>query len=220
MNGSVAVFVKTSSISPVKTRLALTMGKEKSEQIYKVLVKYTELICREIRKRQKVSTYWAVAEEDQINNPIWKNMDRIWTGEGGLGERMENVYNRLLEKHDFVILIGADCPQLSYEVLLAACNSLDTIPFVVGPSFDGGFYLFGGKLPLTSTIWIDTPYSKSNTREIFCSKIMNNTSFRIVELPMLYDIDTEGDLMNVLPLLSKPIQKKLLHIISQRSIYT
>jgi glycosyltransferase A (GT-A) superfamily protein (DUF2064 family) len=42
-------------------------------------------------------------------------------GEGGLGERMAHIYNTLLKQHDFVLLVGADIPQMTVAELRDAC---------------------------------------------------------------------------------------------------
>ena len=42
-----------------------------------------------------------------------------------------------------VVVIGADCPQLSQVVIQDAYQALDDHDVVIGPSTDGGYYLIG-----------------------------------------------------------------------------
>lgn len=42
-----------------------------------------------------------------------------------------------------VILVGTDIPDLSAGVMAAALDHLNTHELVLGPAFDGGFYLIG-----------------------------------------------------------------------------
>ena len=58
---------------------------------------------------------------------------------------MDFVYRAVAKSHDYVLLLGADSPQLSREALLSAIRYLDGKKgYVVGPARDGGFWLCGG----------------------------------------------------------------------------
>ena len=43
------------------------------------------------------------------------------------------------------VLIGADAPQLTADDLRTAATALDTHAATLGPSSDGGFWLFGSR---------------------------------------------------------------------------
>ena len=190
---AIAIFVKTPGVSPVKTRLAKSVGVKKAEDIYLSLCKNMEQVSLELMRLYPVDAYWAVAEIDQLNNPLWKNLFQLHTGEGGLGERMENVYHTLLKKYRYVFLMGSDSPQISapylHDILLTGLDN----DIIITPAMDGGFCLLGGKVDIPSQVWIDTPYSQANTLEIFLLHLKGYYS-NLKILPPIYDIDTVEDL--------------------------
>lgn len=186
MSVAVAIFVKTPSLSPVKTRLAVGIGTEAALEFYQLSLSSV----RETVQLASLSPYWAVAEEDGLSDPLWQGLTALWTGEGGLGERQHHIYETLLQKHDRVLLIGADAPQISKDILEQASVALDTNDFVIGPARDGGYYLFGGRVSTEQKIWTSVPWSTSITRERLEAVLPSKS----IHLQMLTDVDTKDDL--------------------------
>ncbi len=174
MTGALAIFAKTPGLSPVKTRLAADIGVEKAEQFYRHSVNCTEELALNVRLETQGSLvpYWAVGEENGLDHPLWKNFDRLSTGDGALGDRLNHVYAALLKKHDHVILIGTDSPQLSSGRIIEAHDILMKIAgHVIGPAEDGGYYLYGGHVPLPCDLWLSVPYSVPQTFTVFVEKL-------------------------------------------------
>ena len=193
MSGSIAIFVKTPGYSPLKTRLAQTLGKIKAEEFYLLSVKAVEATAFELSKHIAITPYWAIAEEKGMDAVIWQNLARLYAGNGSLGELLHKVYSKLLSQHDYVILIGADAPQLSVNLLSSAIRFLNTTnDFVIGPTQDGGFYLFAGNKPIAKEVWTQTPYSEARTSEILTDLLEAHS--KVSFLQKLTDVDTEGDL--------------------------
>ena len=186
MSTAIAIFVKTPSLSPVKTRLAEGISKEKALEFYQLSLRCVQ----ETLKSADAVPYWAVAEEDGLSDPLWQAFTALWTGEGRLGERQHHIYETLLQKHDRVLLIGADAPQLSKDILEQAIVELDTNDFVIGPARDGGYYLFGGRISTEQKIWSSVPWSTSMTRERLEAVLPSKP----VHLQILTDVDTKDDL--------------------------
>jgi len=61
-----------------------------------------------------------------------------------------------------VILIGVDCPGVSEAVIGDAYTRLDQADVVLGPSFDGGYYLIGMKKPIKE-LFKDIPFGTGDT---------------------------------------------------------
>lgn len=195
--GAIAVFVKTPGVSPIKTRLAQSIGKDSAERFHLLAARCIESVIDELRDlRPDVTPYWAVAEKLGLSYPAWDNFDSIFQGEGSLGERLSLVYDHLLEKHSFVIFVGADSPQLSSTRLIQAIESLIKFSFVIGPAEDGGFYLFGGKTPIPRQSWLNVTYSSDRTYRLLAENLRKLGS--IDELPSLVDIDTFSDLQRLI----------------------
>lgn len=186
MSTAIAIFVKTPALSPIKTRLAAGIGNEAAQEFYRLSIE----AIKETVKFEEVNPYWAVAEEKGLTDPLWLGLPSLHTGEGGLGERQHYIYETLLPNYERVLLIGADAPQISRDILEQAIIALDTHDFVIGPARDGGYYLFGGRVSTEQKIWTSVPWSTSMTRERFESVL----SSKPVHLQMLTDVDTKDDL--------------------------
>lgn len=194
MTGALAIFAKTPSLSPVKTRLAADIGTEKAEQFYRHSVKCLEELALNVMRQTQgdLVPYWAIGEENGLNYSLWENLDRLWTGGGGLGERLNHVYATLLKKHDHVILVGTDSPQLSSGRIIEAHDHLKKrAGHVIGPAEDGGYYLYGGHAPLPHDLWLSVPYSVPETCSVFIEKLQHHGKIRY--LPESFDVDLLED---------------------------
>ena len=117
-------------------------------------------------------------------------------GEGDLGARMRHVCGTLLARHGRAVLIGADAPQLRAEDLLAACAALDAHAHALGPSEDGGFWLFATRVAVPDAAWSDTPWSQADTAVRFVDALGVDAlgDATIATLRPLCDVDTVEDL--------------------------
>ena len=165
MRTAIAIFAKTPGVSPIKTRLAAAIGKERAEEFYHLSVKATEELIQQLREQSegKVMPFWALAEKEGSGHPMWNAFDTLWTGDGDLGKRMYTVSAGLLKEYNQVIFIGTDIPQLRPETILEAMERLEAGPdqCVIGPSPDGGFYLIGSAFPIPEEIWTSVTYSRA-----------------------------------------------------------
>jgi hypothetical protein len=87
---------------------------------------------------------------DAVRCWAWLGMGLVVTpqGEGDLGERMERAFSRAWQEGcGRVVLVGADCPALSVEILQSAFRALADHDLVLGPAHDGGYYLLGLSRP-------------------------------------------------------------------------
>ncbi|MEB8433243.1 TIGR04282 family arsenosugar biosynthesis glycosyltransferase [Cocleimonas sp. KMM 6892] len=186
MKIAIAIFVKTPNVSPLKTRLAASLGKEKSLHFYELSLNSIVSML----KQTETNPYWAVAEKESLDNPLWSDFNRLHTGEGDLGDRQSHVYHELLKTHDAVMLIGADAPQLSIEKIEQAMDALKSHDYAIGPATDGGYYLLAGKRSIPDQVWATTPWSDVKTKEILVAQLDSKP----YELDALTDVDTESDL--------------------------
>ena len=226
MNGAIAVFVKTPGLSPVKTRLAAKLGQENAEAFHLASSHSVSSVVQTLSSLVDIQSYYAVAEETALNHQYWQDLPCVWQGEGGLGERMAHIYQTLLTKHDFVILVGADIPQMTTKELLTAAAWLphnEQARLAFGPSDDGGFWLFGGNCTIPRTIWTDVVYSKGDTGIQFFNEIEQVGEVKV--LASLRDADEADDLIplrKALCELTKPsqAQQELVHFLDALPAYT
>jgi glycosyltransferase A (GT-A) superfamily protein (DUF2064 family) len=196
--GAIAVFVKTIGRSPVKTRLAAAIGPDRATEFYRRCVAATHAVVQQARLSALLAPYWAVAEAEAIHDPTWSSFSTIRQGDGALGDRLDHVYRTLLQRHPYVILLGADSPLMSAEVIALAAQMMTTAsraPFAISRSGDGGYSLFAGRVAISSDVWQAVPYSSPRTGEVFVSQLQRVGE--VIELPSVDDIDTVADLRSL-----------------------
>lgn len=194
MSGAIAVFVKTPGLSPVKTRLATKWGKTHAEAFHLASARAVAAVVQAASESAALQGYYAVAEPAALHADTWQALPCIWQGRGGLGERMAQVYQALLKRHDFVLLVGADSPQMTATELLAAAAWLagdERARLALGFSVDGGFWLFGGNCGVPLALWTDVTYSAADTGMQFFNKMARLGDIKI--LATLLDVDELDD---------------------------
>jgi rSAM/selenodomain-associated transferase 1 len=216
--GALAIFAKTPGLSPVKTRLAAEAGHAFAETFYRFSIQATEEIAMEAQKslQNTLRPYWALAEKEALTHRRWKSFPALWTGAGSLGQRLHNVYHRLREGHDFVILMGADSPQLSPRLLTEAVKKLRKYPkaCVIGPCPDGGFYLFAAAIPIPKNVWTHVTYSAKTTLQELTDQL-KKYKIKTCLLSEQVDVDTVSDLKP----LFKALQTKHPLLSGQQKLY-
>jgi len=102
----------------------------------------------------------------------------------------------MLMRHGFAIFVVSDSPQIVPAIFIQAIKILRQKSgrnrFVLGPSLDGGFYLFGGKQLLSEKFWMDIPFSHSETAQALCESLQSDGD--VMFLPTLSDVDKGSDL--------------------------
>lgn len=195
MTGAIAIFVKTVGLSPIKTRLAQGIGQTAAETFHLLAAAAVAAVVRQAAAQHRLAPYWAVAEPQGMTNPAWQSFPQILQGKGHLGTRLAWVYNQLLQRHPFVLMLGADSPQISPYHLSQAAIWAEAGYFTLGPAADGGFYLFAGSQPISRSIWESIPYSSSQTAQSLIQAIAPLGS--VQQLSPLLDVDTIQELRQV-----------------------
>lgn len=193
--GAIAAFVKTIGRSPVKTRLAAAIGDEQAKEFYRLCLLATQAAVHRACGTNALDAYWSVAEAEALGDKCWHAFTTIAQGDGDLGRRLDRVYRALLRWHPYVVLIGADAPLLSAELIESAARAMKDPSgpaFAISRSRDGGYALFAGRRPIAVELWGDVPYSSSRTADVFVSHL--EQIGEVLELPGIDDIDTVDDL--------------------------
>lgn len=196
-NKVIAVFGKTPGLSPIKTRLAATIGKKKANELYNLCVDSTQTTLEKfVQHNPEWRIVWAVGEKKGLEHPYWteRPFDKIWTGDGYLGTRLHQVYSTLIQEHEAVLLTGTDSPQLNPETFIDAAKHIEESGSVIGPASDGGFYLFGNTREIPQTVWESVPYSVETTRGELLKRVVDD----IPHLPEKSDLDIYEDIQTLI----------------------
>lgn len=192
MTPALAIFVKTPGLSPVKTRLAATVGTAAAVRFHTLAAAATAAVAR--RCQAHLVPYWAVAEAGPEAREAWPEFAQVEQGDGDLGARMHQVYSELQARHGRALLIGADVPQLTPALLQVALALLDdeATPYVLGDAVDGGFWLVGGRARIEPSIWLGVGYSQPDTAAQFRHALAPHGG--IARVSTLTDVDDATDL--------------------------
>ena len=215
MKKCLVVLAKTPGLSPLKTRLAGKIGIEKTLEFYS--------LCKSCLQRLSLpdtySTYLATGEKEGSGDPFWSNFSTFHAEGRSLAEKQSFIFDKLLPTHNSVVLIGMDIPQIEPKLIEKAFLNLERNDFVLGPTRDGGFYLFGSNKKICKKVWTQTPWSSKETAKEFTRLLESQPSL----LRTLTDVDRYEDLdfvVQEMPLKMSLEQKEIVYWIKKLIGYT
>jgi len=188
------VFIKYPRPGMVKSRLALSIGKEQAAQVYRQLAETT--LAQASPTRQD-SYDLAVCFDPASEEALFRD----WLGGGlkyfpqqgdDLGQRMRNAFTHAFhEGYPKTVIIGSDCPGISRESINQSFALLDVHDAVIGPARDGGYYLLGLKQALPE-LFCGIDWS---TDKVFGQTVerLRSRNLSHAILPELRDIDRIED---------------------------
>jgi hypothetical protein len=193
MSIGIAVFVKTSALSPVKTRLAAALGPETALEVYRASVACVQGSVSQATRLVQLQPYWAVAEAEGAAH--WGEWPVLVQPEGDLGTRMAGIFQALRQRHRGALLLGADAPALTPWLIGEACAALGGgSGRVIAPADDGGFVLFGANVDLDGD-WSGVPYGAIDTAARFIAAV--GAEVPLTRLDAQQDLDTIDDLVKL-----------------------
>lgn len=190
LNTALIIFVRHPELGKVKTRLAKVIGDEQALAVYNLLLSHTRQISIPLNCRKFIYYTDQVIEHDIWTFPGYTKRQQF--GEE-LGARMSNAFKELFEQgFKRVMIIGSDCYQLQTRLLEQAIDALNDNDVVIGPTFDGGYYLLGSNqyIPelFTEKDWSTDQVATQTISTI--SQLKMNHSL----LEKLHDVDEAADL--------------------------
>jgi rSAM/selenodomain-associated transferase 1 len=185
------VFAKQPIVGQVKTRLAHASTPEWARRIAQAILedsldRFSEVeACRAI-------VYAPTAGSDFFSQLARGRYESIPQRDGDLGKRLQHFFSDA-RPHGYsrILAIGADSPTLPIAYIEQAFRLLESHDVVLGPAFDGGYYLIGlGAKDIR--VFDDIPWSTSRVLEKTVERV-REVSARLALLPPWYDIDTLDD---------------------------
>jgi hypothetical protein len=191
---SLIVFVKSFEAQGVKSRLAAAVGEPTACRLYRRFVE--DLLDTLDRGDYCLKLFFYPPDRQQIVAE-WLGEGRVYepqTG-GDLGERMKNAFEKCLsDGFERAILIGSDSPDLPREIVEAGFTALASDDAVIGPAYDGGYYLIGFRsAAFLPDLFSGIPWSTDGVFERTMA-ILERKGLRVAVLPAWRDIDTVDDL--------------------------
>jgi len=198
------VFVRFPTPGKVKTRLAAGVGPVAACAFYRACANYTmQLACRCSSAHAAIHYSNGDKEADILDWVASLGLQatklRPQSANPCLGFKMRLALEQELAEPGVtkVLVIGSDIPGLTESVLAAAVEALDSYEVVLGPAFDGGYYLLGMRGPhVEASLFEGIEWSTSSVLEGTLQRA-EAAGMRVAPqdtLPMLQDIDTVDDL--------------------------
>jgi uncharacterized protein len=189
------VFVRNPEPGKVKTRLARTYGDPFAAELYGYFVEdLLEALERDSYRLEIMFT--PAGKEREIRQRFGGRFSYFPQAGEGLGERMEMAFRSCFAKgFATAVLIGSDCPDLTAEVVEQAFQALeDGHDALLGPAFDGGYYLIGFRsATFDPAVFREMPWGESTVFDKTLNRLQA-PGYRISLAPAWHDIDTEEDL--------------------------
>jgi len=189
----ILVFLKNPERGKVKSRLAGDLDRDLARSLYKNFVLDLLDTLKKGGHSFRICFYPPDAGE-KLSDWLGKGYSYLPQNGKDLGERMKNAFLDAFSEGFFkALIIGSDIPDITNQIINEALESDDN-DAVIGPSFDGGYYLIGFKhntfLPgiFEGIEWgTNTVFEK--TMEIFAKN-----RYKVHLLPKWHDVDRLEDL--------------------------
>lgn len=129
-----------------KTRLIPCLGRQGAAELQR---RMTEKVAGEaacLATKAKVHVELAMADTVDGEMAAWLGRRFPWQAQVGedLGARMVFAFAQAFERgFQRAVVVGADCPGVSTDILAQAFYELRQNELVLGPTEDGGYYLIG-----------------------------------------------------------------------------
>ena len=189
------IFTRYPEPGTTKTRMIGALGAGGAAELHRQMTERAVGTARKLRDSIGIVIEIHFGGGDDSKMRQWLGNDIAYAEQIGLdlGERMDHAFKAAFDQGcDRIVVVGSDCPELTVDILEKAFQALDSHPVVLGPAFDGGYYLVGLKQRLTD-IFQNIPWGSGNvlkeTRKVLLSQ---KVSFALLE--RLSDVDTPEDL--------------------------
>ena len=197
---SVSMFTKFWEPGFVKTRLAQSIGDENAARLYRVFVHYLASRLNNVGDLRSfiVSPDSKAEDFKKIDGLDW---EAVGQGDGDLGERLRRHYWNVLKKDLKVVVIGGDCLEITPELVRSAFDNLEENDAVIGPSYDGGYYLLGLRGPWRDNhrcLFEDMDWGTESVFGVTLDRMKSIMGIEPVILEKHRDIDTLEDLKDFL----------------------
>ncbi|MBD3388341.1 MAG: DUF2064 domain-containing protein [Candidatus Altiarchaeales archaeon] len=190
--GEVIVFTKVPERGYVKTKL------QKELQSHVVEELYTALLKDALEKLGDYTPYVAYYPERK-QQMLWTILgDRNYIVQRGKGmwERIVNVFNDFYRMgFDYVAAVNCDAPSLTKGHVEEAFALMRDNDLVLGPAYDGGFYLIGGR-GLKQGLFEGAEWKSRNALETIAENARKQ-GLNVAYTERLRDIDTPEDVKAV-----------------------
>lgn len=181
-NRWLVVMAKEPGAGAVKTRLARDIGTAGAVRFAR---NGFACLVRRLTTPRRWNLVIAITPDGAIASPVWGAAARMPQGRGGLGERMQRIFDVMPPGP--VIIVGTDIPGIGQRDIARAFNALGAHDAVFGPAADGGYWLVGlRRTPRVRRIFEKVRWSGPHALE---DTLANLEGSAVSMIDMLEDVD-------------------------------
>ncbi len=182
------IFAKEPELGRVKTRLGTLLSAQDCLGLYKAFLKDTSALVGRVDCPLKILAYDVWQKQPRYLKKIFPQCIFYRQKGKNLGERMHQAF-QYAQKFGArgTVIIGSDAPTLPAEYIKQAFKRLSKKDVVLGPSYDGGYYLIGVNAPCQN-LFKDVAWSCD---QVLKTTLQNAESLgkRVCLLKKWWDID-------------------------------
>lgn len=195
MTDKLFLFTRYPQAGCAKTRLIPALGPEGAALLQRRMTEQTLDTARALQNEYPVNLEIRYAGGDLAMMKKWlgPDLDYCRQGNGDLGARLGRAFAEAFNSgYQRVLIIGADCPALSPQILAGGFAGLAEHDLVLGPAADGGYYLVGLARPCPQ-LFRNRPWGSDRLlHETLAAAEKNALSCHLLE--ELADVDRPEDL--------------------------
>jgi hypothetical protein len=208
MKNCLIIFAKEPQEGKVKTRLMKYLSCRGCQDLYKAFLKDTINLAKRLQCKDKILAFEAENKDPIYLNKIASGF-KFYRQQGkDLGQKMHNAFEfAKSRKASRIVLIGSDSPTLPVDYIKEAFQKLEKNDLILGPSYDGGYYLIGLKNPCLALF----KGIKWGSARVFQDTIKNskNLKKKVFSLRKWYDVDDFNSLVYLERFLKRQKDKNL-----------
>ncbi|MFC1846010.1 TIGR04283 family arsenosugar biosynthesis glycosyltransferase [Chloroflexota bacterium] len=193
-NSSIVMLMRYPRPGLTKTRLAVTLGDVNATEFYRICATHLAKEIGKLPGSVHREIWYSEGTDQEMVDWLGSELSYMPQPNGDLGTRLISALDHSFRQGiNRTIAVASDIPELTSDILTHALTMLEKADMVIGPTFDGGYYLIGMK-KLRRSLFQDISWStgKVYTQTIDIARKLG-LSFHI--LPKLHDIDTGEDLL-------------------------
>jgi uncharacterized protein len=191
-NRTLVIMAKAPKPGMVKTRLTESLPSAAVTALYICLLQDTLALAKSLRGVE-VALMCPAADQEELAQLLGNTLQVVPQKGAGLAAGLTSVFRHFTMGGRQVIAFNSDSPHLAATVLDGAFEILATHDVVVGPTYDGGYYLVGAKAEHATLFEGDSMGTKSALDTLVSRAKALGLSTGFTE--PFYDIDVADDLI-------------------------
>ena len=191
----VIIFTRYPEPGKTKTRLIPALGPEGAARIQRRMTERVVQMLRSLVPLRPVGMEIHFEGGGAALMAQWLGRDLLFCEQipADLGTRLQGAFARGFGQGvRRVVIIGSDCPDLDQNIVNMALDGLKDVDLVLGPAYDGGYYLIGLQKSVPQ-LFDGIPWGTAMVRKYTLERARAQ-GLSILLLPTLADVDRPTDL--------------------------